>query len=62
MAATAKGLLLVIYAGDLAASQEKIRAAGGLIVKDTFSFPGERRFHFTDPNGNELAVWLEVGE
>jgi predicted enzyme related to lactoylglutathione lyase len=24
-----------------------------------FSFPGGRRFHFTDPNGNELAVWSE---
>ncbi|TIX33545.1 MAG: VOC family protein, partial [Mesorhizobium sp.] len=23
------------------------------------SFPGGRRFHFTDPAGNELAVWGE---
>jgi len=28
-------------------------------VKDTFSFPGGYRFHFADPNGNELAVWSE---
>jgi uncharacterized protein len=55
--APAKGLLLVLYAHDLAAVQEKINAAGGTIVKATFSFPGGRRFHFTDPNGNELAVW-----
>jgi predicted enzyme related to lactoylglutathione lyase len=52
-------LLTVIYASDLAAAQAKIRAAGGSIVKDTFSFPGGRRFHFADPNGNELAVWSD---
>ena len=57
--APAKCLLLVIYAEDLPATEAQIRAAGGLIVKDTFSFPGGRRFHFTDPNGNELAVWSE---
>ena len=25
-----------------------------------FSFPGGRRFHFADPNGNEYAVWSGV--
>jgi len=55
-----KGLLLVIYTGDLAALQKKIEAAGGKIVKAIFSFPGGRRFHFTDPSGNELAVWSDV--
>jgi len=54
------GVLLVIYASDLSKTQNAIRAAGGSIVKDTFSFPGGRRFHFTDPNGNELAVWSDV--
>jgi predicted enzyme related to lactoylglutathione lyase len=57
--ADATGVLLVIYASDLAATLEKVRAAGGAIVKEIFSFPGGRRFHFTDPNGNELAVWSE---
>ncbi len=57
--APARGLLLVIYASNLGASQDKIKAAGGKIVKDTFSFPGGHRFHFADPNGNELAVWSE---
>ena len=54
-----KGVLLVLYSSDLAAVQKKVLAAGGRIVKDTFSFPGGRRFHFADPNGNELAVWSE---
>jgi predicted enzyme related to lactoylglutathione lyase len=55
-----QGLLVVIYAGDLAAFQKKIEAAGGKIVKEIFSFPGGRRFHFTDPSGNELAVWSDA--
>ena len=54
-----KGVLLVIYSTDLAALQQKVKAAGGRIVKEIFSFPGGRRFHFADPNGNELAVWSE---
>ena len=31
----------------------------GKITQDIFSFPGGRRFHFTEPSGNELAVWGE---
>lgn len=59
-AAPAKGALLVIYAGDLSALQDRIVAAGGRISKEIFSFPGGRRFHFTDPDGNELAVWSDL--
>lgn len=57
--APARGLLLVIYASDLPAAQARIRTAGGTIVKDIFSFPGGRRFHFLDPYGNEMAVWSD---
>jgi uncharacterized protein len=57
-----KGMFVVVYASDLPAMQAKIRAAGGIITKDTFSFPGGRRFHFTDPSGNELAVWSDAYE
>jgi predicted enzyme related to lactoylglutathione lyase len=59
--APAAQLLVVIYASDLEAAQSHVKAAGGSIVKETFSFPGGRRFHFTDPSGNELAVWSDVG-
>jgi predicted enzyme related to lactoylglutathione lyase len=31
----------------------------GQIVRQVFEFPGGRRFHFTDPSGNELAVWSD---
>ena len=54
-----KGALIVIYAAHLSTTETKIKASGGTIVKPIFSFPGGRRFHFTDPNGNELSVWSE---
>ena len=53
------GPLVVIYAVDLEAIEKAIRGQGGAIVKPIFSFPGGRRFHFTDPAGNELAVWSD---
>jgi predicted enzyme related to lactoylglutathione lyase len=37
----------------------KVKEAGGKIVREIFEFPGGKRFHFSDPNGNELAVWSE---
>ena len=54
-----RGPLVVIYAANLEEVERQVRSAGGQIVKETFSFPGGRRFHFRDPNGNELAVWSE---
>ncbi|TXK60484.1 VOC family protein [Alkalisalibacterium limincola] len=51
------GSLLVFYSDDLEGTLEKVQEAGGRIVKPIFSFPGGRRFHFTEPGGNELAVW-----
>lgn len=57
---TAKGsALVVLYSSDLEATLVKVKAAGGRIVKQVFSFPGGRRFHFSDPSGNEYAVWSE---
>ncbi len=53
------GPLIVIFAVDLEATQKRVEDAGGKIVRPTFSFPGGRRFHFTDLSGNELAVWSD---
>lgn len=53
--------LVVLYAGDLEAMLAKVEQAGAQIIKPIFSFPGGRRFHFTDPSGNELAVWSDTG-
>jgi len=51
--------LIVFYSNALETTLVKIERAGGAIIKPIFSFPGGRRFHFTDPNGNEYAVWSE---
>jgi predicted enzyme related to lactoylglutathione lyase len=53
--------LIVFYSRDLERTQSKIENAGGTIIKPIFSFPGGRRLHFGDPNGNEYAVWSDVG-
>ena len=53
------GPLVVIYAVDLEKLEAEIRAGGGTIVVEIFSFPGGRRFHFADPSGNVLAAWSE---
>jgi predicted enzyme related to lactoylglutathione lyase len=53
------GVLVVIFAVDLADAESRVKRAGGKIVKPVFSFPGGKRFHFTDPSGNELAVWSD---
>ena len=54
------GALIVFYSQHLESTQAKIEQAGGEIVKPIFSFPGGRRFHFTEPSGNEFAVWSDV--
>jgi hypothetical protein len=55
----AGGVLVVIYAADLEALRGRVLAAGGKLVGQDHVFPGGRRFHFTDPAGNELAVWTD---
>jgi len=51
--------LVVFYSKDLEKTQTKVVGAGGKIIKTIFSFPGGRRFHFTDPSGNEFGVWSD---
>jgi len=58
---TRGGPLVIIYGVDLEAVAAGVRNNGGTIVQEIFSFPGGRRFHFTDPSGNELAVWSDQG-
>lgn len=57
---TANGAALVVfYSEKLEETQAKIEQAGGKIVLEIFDFPGGRRFHFSDPNGNEFSVWSD---
>ncbi|WP_299083893.1 VOC family protein [uncultured Ruegeria sp.] len=56
------GVLVVLFSEDLEATLADVKSAGATIVRDIYSFPGGRRFHFSDPNGNELAVWAAIDQ
>lgn len=49
--------LIVLYSDKLERTLERVIAANGKIKTPIFDFPGGRRFHFLDLNGNEYAVW-----
>lgn len=51
--------LIVFYAKDLNLMMDKIKKAGGEIYREIFDFPGGKRFHFLDINGNEYALWSD---
>jgi predicted enzyme related to lactoylglutathione lyase len=51
--------LLVVKVADVDAARDATLAAGGALVHDVYDFPGGRRFHVTDPAGNEIAAWSE---
>jgi len=52
-------VLIVLYSDTLEKTVSIVKDAGGKIIKEIFEFPGGRRFHFADPNGNEFAVWSD---
>jgi predicted enzyme related to lactoylglutathione lyase len=54
--------LPVIRTADLEQAEAQVVAAGGIITRPAFDFPGGRRFHFREPGGNEMAVWISRGE
>lgn len=53
------GALIVFFSNDINATLEKVKQANGSIIKEIYDFPGGRRFHFTEPSGNEFAVWSD---
>lgn len=60
VASTKKGTALVIfYSERLDETLSNVKAAGGVVVQEIFSFPGGHRFHFTEPSGNEFSVWSD---
>lgn len=50
--------MAVVRTDDLDDAERRVTAAGGTITRPQFDFPGGRRFHFREPGGNELAVWV----
>jgi len=51
-----KAPLVIIETSGIRSMEQRVKQAGGTITLATFQFSGGRRFHFTDPSGNELAV------
>ncbi|MGV8855988.1 MAG: VOC family protein [Devosia sp.] len=49
--------LAIVRSDDLDDAERRVLAAGGVITRAQFDFPGGRRFHFREPGGNEMAVW-----
>ncbi|MDJ0918502.1 MAG: VOC family protein [Woeseiaceae bacterium] len=59
-AAEGVGPMVVLYSDRLEEKISAIARAGGRVSKATYGFPGGERFHFIDPNGNEVLVWRQV--
>lgn len=58
--AAAGTTLVIVKADDLEAALGRVEAAGGVVVKPIFSFPGGRRFQFREPGGAVIGVWSET--
>lgn len=58
----APGVLVVLYSDDLESLLAAVKAEGGTILREPYDFPGGRRCHFADTNGNELAAWTEASQ
>ena len=50
--------LAIVRSENLDDTERRVIAAGGVITRAQFDFPGGRRFHFREPGGNEMAVWI----
>lgn len=50
--------MAILRTDDLDGAEQRVIAAGGVITRAQFDFPGGRRFHFREPGGNELAVFV----
>ncbi|MBK8477619.1 MAG: VOC family protein [Opitutaceae bacterium] len=51
--------IAVIYTERLEELRDRAKELGATITRDIFSFPGGRRFHFTEPGGSEFAAWSD---
>ncbi|WP_448664180.1 VOC family protein [Sphingomonas sp. CJ20] len=50
--------LPLVETTDLEGALARVEAAGGTIEVPIFAYPGGRRFHFRDPAGNLLGVFV----
>ena len=50
--------MAIVRTDDLDAAERRVISAGGTITRPQFDYPGGRRFHFREPGGNEMAVYI----
>ena len=50
--------MAIVRTEDLDDAERRVISAGGTITRAQFDFPGGRRFHFREPGGNEMAVYI----
>lgn len=50
--------MAILRTDDLDDAERRVVGAGGTITRPQFDFPGGRRFHFREPGGNEMAVFV----
>lgn len=48
----------VIRTTDIAQAEKDVVAAGGVITRKTYEYPGGHRFFFREPGGAECAVYM----
>ena len=48
----------VIRTDDIVRAEKDVVAAGGVITRKPYDFPGGRRFFFREPGGSECAVYM----
>ena len=48
----------VIRTDDIVRAEKDVVAAGGVITREPYDFPGGRRFFFHEPGGSECAVYM----
>ena len=50
--------MAVVRTDNLDDAERRVTAAGGTVTRPQYDFPGGRRFHFREPGGNEMAVYV----
>ena len=53
-------LQIGIRTDDIVAAERAVRDAGGIVTRGPYDFPGGKRFHFREPGGNEMLVYMEA--
>lgn len=47
----------VIRAADIEKAEKAVIAAGGVITRPIYDYPGGKRFFFREPGGSEMAMY-----